>query len=117
MVNFVLADAVMNAIEANPAQHDQAWWAEKTPCGTTMCFAGWTVTVAGAKLVWSKDQESTSLCIDSEGKEHYIEVYAEGLLELSPAESLKLFYSCDNFEELREALEEMKEASAELVGV
>ncbi|MFF2094820.1 hypothetical protein [Streptomyces sp. NPDC058202] len=58
-----VADAVLDAIEANPAAFDMATWfwprgprrtllPEQTPeCGTTMCIAGWAAHLTGWTLL------------------------------------------------------------------
>lgn len=45
--NAELAYAVLDHIDAHPEQHDQSRWFQKTTCGTTGCFAGWAVVLAG----------------------------------------------------------------------
>lgn len=44
--NTVRAYVTLDHIDANPADWNQkTWW-----CGTSGCFAGWTVTLAGEKI-------------------------------------------------------------------
>lgn len=53
MANVEKLEAVMDHIRMNREQHDQERWAVKTSCGTTMCFAGWTVVLEeGYELKW-----------------------------------------------------------------
>lgn len=50
--NAVLAYQVLDTIDANPDQWDQADWAAMSKCGAAYCFAGWAVVLSGRKLVW-----------------------------------------------------------------
>lgn len=48
--NAELAYAVLDHIDANPKQWNQAEWWIQTDCGTAACFAGWAVALAGHKV-------------------------------------------------------------------
>lgn len=51
--NAELAYLVLDRIDANPSEWNQRDWAYKgTSCGTSYCFAGWAVVLAGRELVW-----------------------------------------------------------------
>lgn len=100
-MNFDLASAALDYIEAHPAEHDQSWWGEKTECGTTMCFAGHVVTQAGATLRFYGDNQSTNVCVDADGIERFIETYAQELLGIDFLEAEHLFFACDDLNELR----------------
>lgn len=52
MANVTKLEAVLDYIRTHPKEHDQEDWAVRTPCGTTMCFAGTTVALAGYALRW-----------------------------------------------------------------
>jgi hypothetical protein len=47
MVNVELLEKVMTFIKDHPDRHNQAVWA--TECGTSACFAGWTILLSGGQ--------------------------------------------------------------------
>lgn len=49
MRNATLAYEVLDYIDANPQLWEQTSWYKETECGTTGCFAGWGVLLAGGK--------------------------------------------------------------------
>jgi hypothetical protein len=53
MANVALLGKVLDHIRANRKEHSQEQWARTTRCGTTYCFAGWTVQLAGHEIDWS----------------------------------------------------------------
>lgn len=50
MVNVDLIHRTLDRIEAEPDRWSQEYFANKTPCGTTMCFAGHALIKAGYTL-------------------------------------------------------------------
>lgn len=48
---------VLEHIETHTEEWDQSYWAKKTGCGTSFCFAGWTVVLAGLgdEIQWYED--------------------------------------------------------------
>lgn len=55
MANVGKIEAVMDYILTHPEEHDQSKWAAKSEgCGTTMCFAGTAVMLAGHRLMWEE---------------------------------------------------------------
>lgn len=56
--NVALASVVVNHLEKFPLLHDQGGWGDKLvqvtgadhPCGTTGCFAGWTMAFSGYSI-------------------------------------------------------------------
>lgn len=52
MADATKLEAVLDYIRMHPEEHNQNQWAEQTPCGTTMCFAGTAVRLAGYPLIW-----------------------------------------------------------------
>lgn len=50
--NAELAYRVLDHIDAHPEQWFQNDWAHKNECGTSYCFAGWAVLLAGRELIW-----------------------------------------------------------------
>jgi hypothetical protein len=51
MANVDLLYKVLDHIRENRDQHDQSSWARKTDCGSSFCFAGWTVQLSGYEIV------------------------------------------------------------------
>ena len=89
---------------ANPHQHDQGTWYEKSEvCGTTACAAGWAVVDAATDdprieigfntSAWSEDVEIIS-AVRLEPDGLYQTMYSAGriLLGLSEEEADRLFY-------------------------
>lgn len=80
MANGEMLRMVMDFIDSHEANWDQEHWAidgdgdtppvlegditslledpDNPACGTAMCFAGWTVVLAGYKLHWERKQDS-----------------------------------------------------------
>lgn len=50
--NIPLLRKTLEHIEAHPEEHNQEFWALKTPCGTAFCFAGHAVQLAGYEIDW-----------------------------------------------------------------
>lgn len=96
MANNELMLDTLAAINTNPNMHDQAQWGAINPCGTTMCFAGWAVTLAGWKLKYVKDSYSdvlTAACCTKDGITLDIKDIAQIELGLTFDESQELFFS------------------------
>lgn len=56
MANVEKLEAVLDYIRTHPEEHDQTTWAERGgACGTTLCFAGTAVALAGYQMVWELD--------------------------------------------------------------
>jgi hypothetical protein len=55
MVNDELIVDVLTGIERRPHEWNQGWWAERTECGTTYCFAGWATVLSGYEVAWYED--------------------------------------------------------------
>lgn len=71
MANVEKLEQVLDYIKTHPEGHDQKDWAVRGACGTTLCFAGTAVMLAGYEMYWagilSWDRDSTSLCKVPEG--------------------------------------------------
>lgn len=52
MANLERLKLLRETVIANPDKWEQRNWAKKTECGTTLCFAGWAVTLKGEELFW-----------------------------------------------------------------
>lgn len=97
--NADFADSVVGAIEANPAQHSQSMWAQQNECGTTMCFAGWAVTLAGAKMEFfdiRHDLKRAYDCTLPSGESRNISDYAAELLGVNETQREALFHNMNN---------------------
>jgi hypothetical protein len=81
-VNTELAGRIVEAIEANPEQHDQAYWRKRTACGTTMCIAGWTCYLNGDEFVPYQDGRQSFAVKTEDGSELSIATRAADLLGL-----------------------------------
>lgn len=50
MPNHALLKTTLEFIKTHPDQWNQEVWREPTKCGTSACFAGWAVTLAGGQF-------------------------------------------------------------------
>lgn len=107
MKNYPLLRKTMEHIEAHPEEHDQRYWGLQTPCGTTMCFAGHAVVLAGLTPVWNKDDRyflaegEMIAAIDEEGTRWSVQVGAARALGLGPDEADELFQECGDLNAVR----------------
>lgn len=62
MLNRELLERTMTYIKDHPEQHDQASYRSK--CGTTMCFAGWALTLNGHVLTNGSEDSLSSTLVD-----------------------------------------------------
>jgi hypothetical protein len=110
--NIPLLRKTIEHIEAHPEEWDQTTWAVRTPCGTTMCFAGTALFVAGYTFNWShRIEESSAATIrrskTSGGKTWPIPWVAQEELGLNDCQVRNIFYCMtDDPAELREVVEE-----------
>lgn len=102
-VNVALLCKVMEHIEAHPEEHDQAEWAEQTACGTTYCFAGHTVLIAGWSLNFDEDGVAVSCRMD--GESLLIPEAARLELGLNYYDTRDLFWHATTGAELREIVD------------
>lgn len=109
--NAVLAYKVLDHIDAHPEQHNQsdfvrrstpAWLlsAEGIPCGTTACFAGWTVLLTGRTIYLG----STMPKVEIDGDLVEVDDVAARLLGLGhrglDGDAHRLFYEARTREDL-----------------
>jgi len=107
------AYAVLDHIEKHPDLHNQGAWTtgaltwkiegfaaeDMTPeCGTTACFAGWTVLLNGDTMVGS--------LVPAINYQHVAD-HAANLLDLDGSEQTKLFYIADSLDAVRSAVTEI----------
>jgi len=98
-MNTFLMDQVMATIEADPDSHNQSVFGRKTDCGTTLCFAGHTVVLAGGEINWNEYKRidgsvNITACAVTmpDGHTESIETAATSLLGLAPTEANALFF-------------------------
>jgi hypothetical protein len=101
--------------------HYQGDWVQVTGCGTTACFAGWSVVLDGWMPVMhvgeSQDEDvllSAEWC-EREGLERSIPDLAEELLGLESYQAVQLFYDCYSLEELYLGVAAMMGVSTEVL--
>lgn len=112
MFDIERAVEVLAHIEMHPEQHDQSIWiyeSHEGACGTTACFAGWTVLLAEVKVQFSLTYGGY-LCAN--GKT--VHEVARDLLGLSSEQAYNLFY-CDTLDHLYSALAEYAGLSEEVL--
>lgn len=113
MVNTFLMDQVLDYIEAHPEEHDPKFWAIRTACGTTMCFAGHAVVLSGAKMVWEivmvggQKFPRTYECLTAEGKSRVTSDYAQELLGLSNSQATALFKYNNDLDDIKRICKEI----------
>jgi hypothetical protein len=64
--NAELAYRVLDHIDAHPRQWDQTTWIRDGECGTTACFAGWTVLLSGHRVEYCHNYVSYCGTIDGD---------------------------------------------------
>lgn len=106
--NVERIDAALAAIDASPANWDQAHWAVRTldveeeelpevvvkpvpSCGTALCLAGHVVSQAGYFILFEEDEDESVLAVDSYGQRYFIPDLAETLLNLTGKQARSLF--------------------------
>jgi hypothetical protein len=116
-INVELLDRIEQQITEHPETWDQDAWfrlprMRKTPvatppCGTTLCVAGWAVSLSGYKLVPGRFDREGYLCIAPDGQED-IAVAARRLLGLSEAQADRLFGDATDLDAIREQFAELR---------
>lgn len=104
--NTVLLRAVMDNILAHPEGHDQRWFARRTGCGTTECFAGRAVALAGYPADYTRllgGEGEVFDTVDGDDIEHY----ATELLGLDPRSALYLFNESNTTTDLKHMVDEL----------
>lgn len=113
---------ILEYIEANPEEWNQACWARRTDdlqvtsslqiatnCGTAYCVAGHAIHRAGADAKFDGDGFATR-CIDMDGNERHIETYATEILGLDGFQSDCLFNPTNTLEEMWDMVHEWEAA-------
>lgn len=118
--NADLAYRVLDYIEAHPEQHNQATFIfgygnlpvlskDNAPCGTTACFAGWTVLLTGHQIVVKNPvttrvrRGNTLVPID----EFAADLLGIDMRALEGGGAYDLFYEAASLEEVRDDIERL----------
>lgn len=126
MPNTELLKRTLNHIEAHPEEWDQEYWARRTLCGTSYCFAGTAVVLSGLPLAW-RDVDADDYGVDADELAHNvidegevgdsIATAARDLLELTADQADRLFYPGNSIEKLRDLVAELTAAEPPLDAV
>lgn len=117
MPNVELMERVLEHIEADPAHWDQQVWATvDTICGTSHCFAGWTVGLAGHDIQFEPGSCSWPACTDVhakftiDGAAPYWDEVAEADLGIVDSQlTITLFAASRSLDDLRQIVRLAKE--------
>lgn len=114
MANVPLLQHAMSLVESAVAkgEWDQEFYRTNRvirndgSCGTTLCFAGWTVIAAGAEFASDNPMHTGYGCvIDDLGGVTDIPIWAANALDLSFFEAGELFSASNTLEDLRAIVE------------
>ncbi len=112
MAPEVLLKETYNYILEHPEEHDQAWWASKNSCGTSYCFAGHAVVLAGYTINWGGTYggigRSSFVNLPGVGNFDSISAVAKRLLELNDDQADLLFAGGNTIGDIRDILEDWK---------
>lgn len=93
---------------------DQNWWGTRNECGTSLCFAGWAVKLAGYVLAPRKENNQFNhrggddLGVDVDGDDRHIAHVARQELGLTLQEKNLLFSSGNNLAALEATVDHIK---------
>lgn len=107
MANVEKLEAVLDYIRTHPEEHNQSTWAEKTACGTTLCFAGTAAALAGHQFVWDEFSNDAYLCRAQSGKVEYVAAVAVRELDLTDAQADALFIHSSTFDEVERTVKDI----------
>lgn len=123
MPNTELLNRTLNYIEAHLDEWDQEYWARRTSCGTSYCFAGTAVVLSGLPLAWH-DAGEDDYGVDADELAHNvidegevgdsIATTARNLLELTADQADRLFYPGNNLAKLHSLVAEFTAAEPAL---
>lgn len=109
-----LARKVLEHIEANPGQWNQAYWAQRTECGTAYCFAGHVVSAAHPGAVFEFGDEDSyrrteANRVSLSGAKHRLIMYvAQETLGLNQYSAEVLFAPSNALEHLRDYVAQLE---------
>jgi hypothetical protein len=109
VANVEKLEAVMDYIRNHPEEHNQSSWAERGSCGTTLCFAGTTVALAGYAIMWDALTNDAHLCRAPKNafRNEYISEVAANELELSDAQARSLFLNALTFDDVERTVKDI----------
>lgn len=102
MANIAKLEAVLGQIKAHPEQHNQKFWAKKTECGTSYCFAGWAVVLEGGYEIdlASRGPDGVKFAVTSSGRTRHICGIAKDILGLNMTDAMTLFHQANTVDDL-----------------
>jgi hypothetical protein len=118
MADVAKLEAVLDYIRMHPEEHDQGDWARRTDCGTTLCFAGTAVVLAGYQLDWTNHSDRTGRCVTSAGDPlslagtASISAVAARELCLAPEQVEALFWAADSLDDLERIVKDIANEAA-----
>jgi hypothetical protein len=77
--NAELAYRVLDHIDADPKSWNQTDWYRETDCGTTACFAGWSILLAGGEVRNYVPYATRSIMLDGQEYETFTEAACAAL--------------------------------------
>lgn len=96
-VNMELVEQVLQRIEDDPAHWDQGFFVGDSECGTTFCFAGFALLIAGRlENSWPRMRIKAEF-VDSFTCATHFETPAKNLLGFTDEMADEIFYSGSNF--------------------
>lgn len=107
-VNISLMRETLEYVTANPEALDQANWGVRGSCGTTHCFAGWTVVREGYAPLWKDsawryEQMVMEYCLRPAGVPIRVMDAARELLGLTQKQAYHMFTECGDLDALWQA--------------
>lgn len=127
MPNTDLLNRTLNYIEAHPGEWDQNQWAARNSCGTVYCFAGTAVMLSELPIEWRDSYQdhdyygeiASYIASDAPAPyaDRFISTAARELLELSEAQSDRLFDPVNKLADLRRLVAELTAAEPALDAV
>lgn len=110
--NAALARRVLEHIEAHPDSWLQSLWAQRSECGTTYCFAGWTIALTNPDAQFHFVDRGTWVAADvlipGTGGHQEIPEAARNLLNLSQYAAGQLFDARNSLDDLRAMVAELE---------
>lgn len=125
-MNVTKLEETLDHIRCHREEHDQIYWAMKTECGTTMCFAGTAVALAGYELSWARADktlyigdldsapprrkirvaDSAEFCVVPGLGNAQIHDSAAQILDLTPDQATRLFHKAKTFDDVERTVKD-----------
>ena len=110
MANVEKLEAVLDYIRQHPEEHDQGTWAETNACGTTLCFAGTAVVLAGYRVAWKEWDTEAYLCLppgDEADEFERIDEVAKRILDLDDYQAKRLLLNSETFDDVERVVKDI----------